>query len=328
MPRLPILALLAALLLGCQPAADVSARPETPEAAATPVTSAPAAAAPVIRTPSGGQRSGGQPYELPGSEVWDVADPASGRTYQVFVALPPSYASSPDRRYPVLYVTDADYGFPVIRQIGRRLNGHGDSIEEFILVGLSYAVGEDSMDSRRRDYTPTAAGAHDAPAESVHGHALAYAAYLRERVFPFIAGRYRVDHARRLFVGHSYGGLLGLQILLTEPASFSGYLIGSPSLWYDGGVMDSIEQRYADAHADLPASVFMYVGEFEDMKPGDPRYAKRYNMVSDARRMAQRLSARRYPSLDLTLEVLNDEDHLSVAPRGFTRGLMHLLGRR
>ncbi|MGE8289654.1 MAG: alpha/beta hydrolase, partial [Stenotrophomonas sp.] len=83
------------------------------------------------------QRGGGQPYEVIGSEVWDVPDPVSARVYQVFVALPAGYAENPDRRYPVLYVTDADYAFPLIRQMARRLNVEGPRIEDFILVGLS-----------------------------------------------------------------------------------------------------------------------------------------------------------------------------------------------
>lgn len=69
----------------------------------------------------------------------------------------------------------------------------------------------------------------------------------------------------------------------------------------------------------------MYVGEYEDMKAGDARYAKRYNMVSDARNLERALSSRGYPSLRIKLEVLNDEDHLSVAPRGFAHGLKFLL---
>jgi predicted alpha/beta superfamily hydrolase len=331
MPRLLLAALLLTGVAACDPSTDalppadevVSASAGTAAAANVPLPPAPAP----LRSAADGQRAGGLPYEMPGTEVWDAPDPVSGRRYQVFVALPPSYASRPDHRYPVVYVTDADYGFPVLRQIARRLNGHGDRVEEFILVGLSYAVGEDAMDSRRRDYTPTAAGAHDAPTGAVHGHAEKYAAYLREQVFPLVAARYRIDEPRRFLVGHSYGGLLGMHILLTEPASFAGYLIGSPSLWYDGQVMDAIEQRYAAANTDLAASVFIYVGDYEDMKPGDPRFAKRHNMVADARRMAHRLASRRYPSLQLELRVLNDEDHLSVAPRGFTRGLIHLFGR-
>jgi uncharacterized protein len=44
------------------------------------------------------QRGEGLPYEISDTEVWDVPDPASGRTYQIFVALPPSYGTHPQRR--------------------------------------------------------------------------------------------------------------------------------------------------------------------------------------------------------------------------------------
>jgi uncharacterized protein len=100
------------------------------------------------------QRGEGQPYEIAGSQVWNVPDPVSSRGYQIFVGLPPSYDKEPKRIYPVLYVTDADYAFPIVRQISRRLNTERPTIEEFILVGLSYAKGEGGMQSRRRDYTP------------------------------------------------------------------------------------------------------------------------------------------------------------------------------
>lgn len=279
-----------------------------------------------VATLLNGQRADGRPYEIIGSEVWDVPDPVSGRVYQVFVTLPRSYTDHPERRYPVLYVTDADYAFPMIRLIAGRLNGNGPDIEDFILVGLSYAIGEEGMPSRRRDYTPTAAGARGTPAGTLHGQADAYIDYLRDQVMPFIAGRYRIDESRRYYLGHSYGGLLGTQVLLSDPTLFAGYILGSPSYWYDNHHMDSVESSYAAAHRDLPAKVYMYVGEYEDMRPGDPRYAKRYNMVTDARRMTQSLQSRGYPSLRLKLDVLREEDHLSVAPSGFTRGLKFLLG--
>ena len=116
----------------------------------------------------------GRPYALLGSEVWDVPDPVSGRDYQVFVSLPPSYAKEPRRAYPVLYVTDADYAFPVVRQIARRLNVEGPRVRDFILVGLSYATGDDPVQSRRRGYTPTAAGPTDPPARPLQGGGGAY----------------------------------------------------------------------------------------------------------------------------------------------------------
>lgn len=271
------------------------------------------------------RQGGGKPYEILGSEVWNVNDPDSGRHYQVFVALPKSYAGNPSKRYPVVYVTDADYGFPIIRNISRRLNIGGSELQEFILIGLSYAVGEESMASRRRDYTPTTQGAHDAPADAVHGESLAYVNYIRNTVFPFVANKYRTDESKRLYVGHSYGGLLGAQILFTTPELFSGYILGSPSLWYDGNVMGDYEKAYANKQRDLRATVYIYVGEYEDMKPEDRRYAKRHNMVTDAKRLERSLRSRNYSSLRVRLDVLSDEDHLSVAPRGFTHGLKFLL---
>ena len=157
---------------------------------------------------------------LEGTQVWSVPDPQSGRHYEVFVSLPASYAREPERRYPVLYIADADYGFPVIRNITRRINLDGPVTEEFILVGLSYAKGEDGMSSRRRDYTPTIRGGGGAPSQAVHGQGASYQRYLRDQVLPFVERKFRADSGRRVFMGHSYGGLLGAQILLTEPQLF------------------------------------------------------------------------------------------------------------
>ncbi|MGH8088335.1 MAG: alpha/beta hydrolase, partial [Stenotrophomonas sp.] len=75
-------------------------------------------------------------------------------------------------------------------------------------------------------------------------------------------------------------------------------------------------------HGDLAASVYMYVGEYEA-----PAFGNDADMVADAKQIDAALRARRYPSLRLKLDVLNDEDHLSVAPRGLTHGLKYLLGK-
>ena len=270
----------------------------------------------------------GRPYEIADSEVWDVPDPVSRRGYQVFVALPPSYAKEPQRLYPVLYVTDADYAFPVLRQISRRLNLDGPKVEEFILVGLSYAKGEDGAVSRRRDYTPTPNGPSTAPSGAIHGQGQAYQTYLRDQVKPFVAQRYRTDPARALFLGHSYGSLLGAQILFTEPGLFSGYILGSPSLWYDKRHVLGMETNYAARNRDLPAKVFLYVGEYEALRKGDRRYNQSVDMVADNQALEKALKDRKYPNLSLKSVVLNDEDHLTVAPRGFTQGLRYLLPAR
>lgn len=265
----------------------------------------------------------GAPYVLKGTQVWSVPDPVSGRDYEVFVSLPASYEAEPNRRYPVLYVTDADYAFPIIRQIARRVNLEGPVIEEFILVGLSYAKGDGGADSRRRDYTPTPNGPRNS-AGSVHGGGAAYQTYLKTQALPFVDQKFRTDSARRVLLGHSYGGLLGAQIMFTDPTLFSGYVLGSPSFWYDKRHMMKMEADYARTHRDLPAEVFMYVGGFEGPGP-TARHSSDADMVGDMRTMERLLKSRAYPGLSVQSTVLENEDHLTVAPVGFTRALMAVL---
>ena len=285
-----------------------------------PATSAGASAGDV---PS--QRGEGLPYEMLGSEVHDLADPVSGLTYQIFVSLPPSYDKEPGRRYPVVFVTDADYGFPMLRLIGRRLNGAGPKVEEFVLVGLSYEKGRDPMSSRRRDYTPTPRGASDAPADAIHGQSLRYRDYIRDTVIPFVESKYRTRPDKRIYVGHSYGGLLGAQILMTDPTMFSGYLLGSPSFWFDKRHLLKETPELLDAVGPIAADVYIYVGEYEALRVGDRRYQQEVDMVADNAMFEDLLKKRKYPGLNLKAEVFAGEDHMTVAPRGFTRGLLTLL---
>lgn len=309
--RLMVMAATAAIIVaGCGKTENSAVR-TTPKAAVTAA-----------------QAGNGAPYVLTGTQVWDVPDPASGRKYQVFVSLPPSYDFDAQRRYPVLYVTDADYAFPVIRSMTRRLNLERPRVDEFILVGLSYAEGDSGSDSRRRDYTPTPNGPSSSPPGVVHGGSAAYRQYIREQVLPFVEGTFRADPARRVILGHSYGGLLGAEFLLNEPELFSGYVLGSPSFWYDKKHMLKVEADYALSHKDLPARVFMYVGGFETPKPGDERYNRDADLVGDMKLFEQNLKSRGYPGLTISSDVLPGEDHLTVAPSGFARGLMSVLPPR
>ena len=266
------------------------------------------------------------PYVLANTEVRDVRATTLGRDYQVFIALPDSYATS-KRAYPVVFVVDADYAFPVVRNIASRLNRHA-GMEEAIVVGLSYAKGDGAVFSRRRDYTPTTPRKHAyrsdmqgrAPA---FGEASAYGRYLTGEVFPFIARHYRADMKRKIFVGHSYGSLLGLQMMLEAPRSFEHYILGSPSLWFDAGIMFERERAYAARNKDLPASVFFGIGSLETLAPGKKRSRAEEDadMVADLREFDAALKGRGYRHLRTRLKVFADEDHASVLPMVVTHGL-------
>ncbi|WP_313706218.1 alpha/beta hydrolase-fold protein [Massilia sp.] len=276
------------------------------------------------------------PYQLDGTEVRDIHARALKRDYQLLVALPESYRTTnhnTTRRYPVLFVTDANYAFPVVRSIAQRMAKHA-GMEEVIVVGLSYAKGDSAVHSRRRDYTPsTPRGSGyrgDMPGRApAFGEAGAYGRFIADEVFPLVAAQYRADMGRKAFVGHSYGSLLGLEVLLTRPATFEHYILGSPSLWFDRGVMFEREQATARTRRDLPASVYFGIGARETLAPGKrrSRIEEEADMVADLKEFDAALNGRRYRGLQTRLEVFPGEDHASVFPVLFTRGLRAWLGK-
>ena len=88
-------------------------------------------------------------YVLDNTEVRDIRAQALKRDYQQYVALPDPYRQG-SKRYPVLFVVDANYSFAIVRNIAQRLNKHA-GMEEVVVVGLSYANGDGGVYSRRRD---------------------------------------------------------------------------------------------------------------------------------------------------------------------------------
>ncbi|TFW32325.1 alpha/beta hydrolase [Massilia horti] len=270
-----------------------------------------------------------KPYVLENTEVRDVKAPGLNREYQIFVSLPPSYATS-SRSYPVVFVTDATYAFPLIRSIARRVGDKPPGLEEFVLVGLSYAKGDTPTFSRNRDYTPVPRTAKNVTSDipgraAAYGEGDGYRRFLASEVLPLVAKNYRVDAHRKIFIGHSYGSLLGLDILFKEPGMFDYYVLGSPSLWYEKGVMFEREKAYAALHRDLKARVYLGVGGLERPTRTHPSDD---DMVGGMLRFQSTLKSRHYPGLAMDSRVFESEDHLTVAPRIITAGLKWALPKR
>lgn len=262
---------------------------------------------------------------LPDTDSWTVHDPA-GRDYPIWVSLPASYASAPQRRYPVLYVTDVLYSFPLVRSVRNLVGQGGGNLEDFILVGLPPQQGLTSKQSRSRDYTPTrpVRRADDDYSDDVtYGGAAHYRDFLAAHVLPAVDARYRTDPARRTFAGHSYGGLFGSYVLLTRPEMFQTYILSSPSLWFDQHVIDQVEQRYAATHTALPARVLLAIGSFETVKP-ETGYLRGNDMLLHNQQFADRLRQRGYPGLQVETRVIEGEDHLTVYPTTMTRALLQV----
>jgi predicted alpha/beta superfamily hydrolase len=277
-------------------------------------------------------------YALSSTEVHVLRAENLKRDYELYIALPQSYASAPERRYPVVFVTDAPYAFPLTRAIAARVGGHSDDLPEFILVGLGYAKGDTPEFSRRRDYTPSANKDADVRSDMpgrapAFGEAAGYRRFVADQVFPFLQGRFRADMSRKVFAGHSYGALFGADVLTTEPALFQAYVLGSPSLWFDHRSLMARQGSWFSAAASAwQADVYLGVGAYEGRAPKGAKDAARYategDMVGDMQRFASALASRRTRQLRVRADVIPGEDHLTVAPILITRGLKWALGPR
>jgi Predicted hydrolase of the alpha/beta superfamily len=279
------------------------------------------------------------PLALEGTASHHFQVPGSGRRYPLWVSLPASYDQQPERHYPVLFVTDAPWSFPIIHGL-RALMGRGDArFDEFILVGLPPQEGLSLRDSRSRDYTPTdprqRAGFDPEDYEAPeYGQAAAWRDAIEQQVLPLVASHYRADMHRKVYAGHSYGGLFGSYVLLTRPQLFDTYILGSPSLWFDQGEIFRLEQQVAARRAasgedSLPARVRLYIGSWE--RPGhEPRSygPDGKDMVGDVQRFAGILQQRGYRGLQVDYRVVEGTDHGSVYPAFITDALVWALPGR
>lgn len=252
---------------------------------------------------------------------------ASGRRYQVWVDLPASYEKS-DKPLPVVFVTDPNFAFSITRGVRNFTGQRGRNIEDFILVGLVHDPDVKPMHSRSRDYTPTVPKRPDSNpnmyTSEAYGEAQAYQDYIETKVFPLIASTYRADMNRKTFIGHSYGSLFGLHTLFAKPGMFQNYILGSPSLFFDNGVMERVEEAYAERHRDLQANIIMVTGSYE--QPGSTqRHYKNVNLVGDMKRFEARLKSRNYPGLNISSVVAEEEDHFTIFHDVASRGLMTML---
>lgn len=259
------------------------------------------------------------PVVLPRTEVRKLRPAANGIEYRLRVALPKGYHESAGS-YPVVFVLDADYTFPIARSILEHLAERND-IAPAILVGIGYADPEKYRLDRTRDYTPThvPTGGYGPGIQAVSGGGPRFLQVIEREIVPYVEETYRASSARFL-AGHSYGGLFAVWSALTRPDLFAGYVAVSPSLWYDGGLIFDLERRLAGRNArELSLRMYLAAGEREVNAERD--------MVADLRRLATKLEDG-YPGLQLDWRIEPDETHNSILPGALSDGLRFVLGGR
>ena len=253
--------------------------------------------------------SAGQ-FEITNTEIYTIDSKVLERSYDIYVKLPYDYhdEKSNNKTYPVLYLNDGPHTFKVAAGIT-----HFRSMDRAIVVGLSFAQGENGQSSRVRDLTPEI---DKTWVKYQTGGAPDYLRFIEHELFAFIENRYRANPAKRILSGHSLGGSFGAWVLLTKPELFSSYILTSPSFWYKGEMILDVEAEYAKKHNMLNRRVFIATGGLETLENG-----LRNDMVQGHKNFVNRLKLRNYKGLEIRDEVVAGTDHFTTFPVGLAKGL-------
>jgi predicted alpha/beta superfamily hydrolase len=257
---------------------------------------------------------------LPGTELHTLQSALTQSDYHIYIALPESYVPGDTTTYPVVYLLDGNFFFAIMVQAYRMMRILSEEVREAIFVGIGYPVetNADVLVRRFMDQTPTRVERSEEqfterlgkPVRSGGGQAFLRA--LSDEIIPFVEASYRTG-PERMLAGFSLSSMFGTYVLFHEPQLFQSYLIGSPSLWWDDGSTFGFEERYASSHQSLPARVFISAGSREG------------TLTTSVQQLAETLAQRRYPDLELTAHVFEDETHFSVIAATLARGLSVLL---
>jgi predicted alpha/beta superfamily hydrolase len=223
------------------------------------------------------------------------------RKLQIF--LPDGYNAT-TARYPVVYLLDGDAHFlhaaGLIQFLVREAR-----IPPLILVAIGNT-------DRVRDFTPETR-ADSAGQFPTAGGAQDFLQFLREELFPHVEQQYRTVPFRVL-VGHSLGGLLAVEALESHPEMFRGYVVISPSLWWDAESPAERADSALRVHPDLRGWVYLTVGN------------ESREMVGGAERLAAALSEAAPEGLAWRYDPLPGETHGTIVHRAVYDGLEFVFG--
>lgn len=161
--------------------------------------------------------------------------PVTGGTRSVLVLLPPSYAAS-SRRYPVLYMHDAQNLFDASTSFSGEEWRVDETMAALAREGIEALVVAVSHAGRRRiqEYNPFG-----------QGYGARYVDWLVGTLKPRIDSEFRTRPEREatLIAGSSMGALISAYAFFAHPLVFGGAGLFSPAFWVGHGAMEEYIRR-------------------------------------------------------------------------------------
>ncbi|CAM2831757.1 alpha/beta hydrolase [Chryseobacterium flavum] len=183
---------------------------------------------------------------------------------EIWIHLPKTYNDTTinPAKYPVIYLLDGENNFEYFAGLTDFIarTPYAD-IPECIVVGIKNT-------ERTRDLTPTKSQKKSPVNSAVtlftdSGGSEHFVKFIQEELKPFISKNYRTQ-GYSVLVGHSFGGLFAINVLLTHPEYFNSYVANDPSLWWDNEIMISRTENYLEKNKKFPANKSLYVSQADN----------------------------------------------------------------
>jgi predicted alpha/beta superfamily hydrolase len=178
-------------------------------------------------------------------ETYTLQSKALAETRRINVYLPPGYAESADRRFPVLYMPDGGLAEDFLHMAGLvQVSVGNGTMRPFVLVGIENT-------ERRRDLTGPTQNEEDKKIAPRVGGSATFRKFLRDELMPDVRKRYPTTDETAI-VGESLAGLFVIETFLLEPDLFDSYIAIDPSLWWNSGalVKSAAERLRAQSKSD------------------------------------------------------------------------------
>lgn len=233
------------------------------------------------------------------------------RSIQIY--LPPSYQNSKIQKanYPVIYLLDSETNFHYLTGFIEKLSqGPYAYIPEMIVIGIVNT-------NRSRDLTPTVS--IDAQTKQLDpnksGGNEAFISFIQQELFPWAENNYRTDDYK-ILIGHSFGGITALNILLNHTKMFNAYLVHDPSLWYDNEVI--LKRFAANTKTDLQQRKLYLTQAGESFNK-----AELNDHFNANKKFQQLIENNAFPNLKWKIQQYENEDHGSIPIIGNLDGLRY-----
>ena len=201
---------------------------------------------------------------LENTEMRPIHSAITGRDYLLYIAYPNSYFTHPEKKFPVVYVTDGYWNFVKMQSLGANL-WYDQIVPEYIVVGVGYA-GQNVDYNRERVYelTPTEWNTPQHAGARMGGSRLFLDSFKKE-IIPYVEANTRADPSFRVLAGTSLGGLFCLYSMYEEPELFQGIICSVPAvIWGDRWIFQrEMELKMKHAGKDqktpmrIPTRLFM-----------------------------------------------------------------------